>query len=400
MTLVGIQFTHVLDFVMVMPLGPQLMKALTISPREFGLLISSYNIAAALASLAGAFILDRFDRKSSLLAIYIGFTLGTVACALAYDYHVLLGARILTGAFGGLIQAILFAIIADCFDDQERGAATGTVMSAFSAASVIGVPAGLFIASDPLGPIGGIHFGWRAPFLTLAALSALITVAASRALPSLRLHMNISHSKRHQESLRSLLFERNSLVSFWMIICLMFAGFSVIPFMSAYLVANVGLRQTDIAYVFMCGGIATLATSRAVGKFADNFGKLRVFTWFAALSIIPIVMLTNLPHVPMVVALIVTTLFTVFISARAIPALAMITSSVDHARRGRFLSLTSSVQQASSGIATLLAGALMGLGPGGEITRYNIAGLIAALATLLSIFAARELYPGGRMQMK
>lgn len=384
--LASVQFTHVLDFVILMPLGPQLMRVLNIGPAQFALQVSAYNFAAAVASLLGAFFLDRFGRKRALIFVYSGFAIGTLACGLAFDFTTLLIARVFTGAFGGIIQALVFAIIGDAFAEKRRGAATGTVMSAFSVASVVGVPIGLSLAA---------HFDWRMPFLVLFGLSSLILIALIRILPPLKSHMRAQVQIRKSGAVHatlSMLRERNTLIAIGLIVSLMFSGFSVIPFISAYLVANVGLSESDLAAVFLVGGVATFLSARFVGKLADLFGKLRVFTGLAAFSVIPILLLTNLPPVSIGVAILVSALFTVSVSARSIPAMAMITSSIEKARRGNFLSLTSSVQQASAGLASLLAGVILGQSTSGQITNYHIVGYISSISILITIIAAHNLY--------
>lgn len=391
--LAGIQFTHVLDFVLIMPLGPQLMRLMEISPAEFAVLVSNYNLAAAVAGLIGAFVLDRFDRKHALLVVYLGFLFGTLACGLAPGYNALLAARLIAGAFGGLLQALIFAIIGDSFSEERRGGATGTVMSAFSVASILGVPFGLFLAD---------RFNWRVPFLSLTLISVLILIAGVIVLPSLQSHFRSrqnadsdqpgSSAASFKETL-ALLYERNTLMAFLLIVSLMFAGFTVIPFMSAYLVSNVGLAERDLASVFLAGGLATLISSRLVGRLADRWGKARVFTWLACLSTLPVLALTHLTHVSIAMAIAVATSFTVMISARGIPALALITSSVGRQRRGSFLSFTSAVQQAASGLASLSAGAMLGHGPRGELTHYGWVGFFAVGATLMSVWAAHHLRP-------
>lgn len=381
MVLAAIQFVHVLDFVIVMPLGPQLMRVFEIGPQQFGSLVSAYNLSAATAGFIGAFVLDRYDRKKSLLAVFLGLMIGTALCAFAVGPKTFLLARLVTGAFGGLIQALIFAIVGDCYSEQKRGAATGTVMSAFSLASVIGVPIGLYFAD---------RFDWRMPFVFLALLSVGTWLWAARLLPSLSSHKKTCTGPARVSTFE-LFTERNSVVAFGLIISLMFAGFTVIPFISAYLVANVGLAEADLATVFLCGGAATLLTSRLAGKMADRFGKARVFSWLAGLSTIPIFVLTHLPRVPVAVAVLVATCFTVLISARAVPALSMITSSVAPSRRGSFLSLTSCVQQAASGFASLVSGMLMSQGPAGELTRYGVVGNLAVFATFIAIIASHHL---------
>jgi predicted MFS family arabinose efflux permease len=215
-------------------------------------------------------------------------------------------------------------------------------------------------------------------------------------LPALKDHLRVlkrGRIKREFWDLKSILKRKTTLDSIWLIVSLMFAAFTIIPFVSAYLVANVGLQQSDIALVFLCGGLATFVSAHVIGVISDRFGKLRVFNWLAILSIFPIVLLTHLRHVSLLTAIVVTTLFTVSISARGIPALAMITASIDRAKRGRFLSLTSSVQQASSAAASLFAGSLLGMSSDGRILNFSVAGYVAVAATLSATVFARRLRP-------
>lgn len=386
LSLTAVQFVHVLDFVIVMPLGPQLMTDLGVGTATFGLFVSAYNLAAALAGIGGAILLDRFDRRQALVTVFFGLGLATFACAWATDATSLIGARFIAGLFGGLIQAILFTIVGDCFAEKERGAATGTVMSAFSVASVIGVPLGLFIAG---------RWGWRAPFGVLSIVSLFVGIAAHHFMPPLRSHLktakHVVTPRNDWQELKSLVARPRTVDALLLIVTLMFAGFTVIPYVSAYLVSNIGLTQADLASVFLAGGIATFASARQVGRLSDRFGKLSVFTWLALGSIVPIMLLTHLPKVPVLLALFVTAFFTLSISARGIPALAMITASIEKSRRGRFLSLTSSVQQISSGVASLLAGWILHRGLDGRLDHFGTAGFIAATFTVLSVFFARRL---------
>lgn len=388
-----VQFTHVLDSTLLLPLAPNLMSLFEIGPGGFGLLVSSYNLSAAAAGLFGAFTLDRFDRKSALIFVYVGFICGTMACALSLNATTLFLARMAAGASGGLLQALLFAIIGDCFKEGQRGAATGTVMSAFSFASIIGIPIALILAE---------RYSWRAPFFALGLISLAVLPPVFKVIPPLREHLKDlvhSHVARRQARVRGtfeILFKTNTLAAFGLIVSLMFAGFTVIPFMSVYLVRNVGLGETDLATVFLVAGVATFLTTRLVGHIADRFGKPRVFTWLALLSIAPTLALTHLAPASLVTVLLVTTSFTVMISARGIPALAMITSSVDRTQRGRFLSFTSAVQQASSGLASLVAGAVLGQSSSGAITRFAWVGYLASGAAILAIFASRSLRVPGR----
>ncbi len=385
--LAAIQFVHVLDFVVVMPLGAHLMKALSIGPTSLAAFTSAYNFAAAASGLAGAWWLDRFNRKTALLVTLAGFGVGTLACAFSFSAETLTAARFVTGCFGGIIQALLFAIIGDSFREEYRGFATGIVVSAFSLASIAGVPISLWFAE---------RFDWRSPFLGLAALTALIAVATWRLFPRVPSGVQASSGATlsplgESRSTLQLIFDSNSMVGFLLIILLMFSGFTVIPFMSAYLVTNVGLNESDLPLVFLVGGFATLFTSQLAGTLSDRFGKPTVFAWLAGLSILPILALTHLGHTRLVCALAVTTLFTVLVSGRSVPALAMITSSVESSSRGRYLSLTSCIQQIASGLASLITGLFLTLNPDGTMANYERAGVFSSVCAALAIVVSRKL---------
>jgi predicted MFS family arabinose efflux permease len=395
-TLAAVQFVHVLDSLIVMPLAPELMRDMMLGTGEFGALVSSYNLSAAVAGLLGAFLLDHFDRKKALLVLFTGLFCGTLVCGLSSGVYVLFTGRIIAGACGGLIQALLFAIIGDCFKETKRGAATGIVMSSFSVATVLGVPISLFLVA---------HGTWRLPFLVLGFLGFVITIVAAFTLPPLRGHLTFvaktqALMKRAQAdsalpatSFSVFLLKRNTRYAFLLIITLMFAGFTVIPYMSAYLVSNLKLSHEDLATVFFAGGVATFATARLVGGFADRFGKRKVYTVLALASAFPTLALTHLTHVPMLALLFVTTTFTLLIAARGIPALAMVTASVGPGLRGRFLSLTSSVQQASSGLASFFSGFLLNQGTSGQLLNYNWAGDLSVVFILLSVLIANQIRP-------
>ena len=389
--LTAVQFTNVLDFVLMMPLGPQLMRSFGVGPRGFALLVSSYTFSAAASGLASAFLMDRFDRKRALLAVYGGFTLATLACGLAPGYLALGAARVVAGLFGGVLGALVFAIIADAVPYERRGRATGAVMSAFSIASVLGVPAGMALANA---------FDWHAPFVALAGAGALVWGAALLMLPRLRAHLpaageaaNAGAGRGPLGTIRRVLAERAHRRAFAFVSVLMLAGFSVVPFLSPYMVANVGLTERQLPYIYLVGGIFTVVSSNLVGRLADRHGKQRVFAATALLSTVPILLVTNLPRLPLPVALAATTLFMVLVSARLVPAMAMITASAAPAIRGSFLGVQSAVQQLAAGAASFGAGLIIAEGARGELRYYGVVGALAAALTLVSIFVARRLLP-------
>ena len=380
--LAAVQFTHVMDFVIIMPLGPQLMRVFAITPGEFGWVVSSYTFSAAISGIIGTFFLDRFDRKNSLLALYAGFLLGTLICALSQNYSLLLFGRVIAGAFGGMTGATIFAIIGDAYEESERGVATGTIMSAFSLASILGIPFGLYLASQ---------LAWQSPFYLLVGVGFCVLCFGLRYLPPMRAHLERSRTIHPLTSFRVILFNANHWVAFGMIVALMFAGFSILPYMSPYLVSNVGLREADLPYIYLSGGTLSFLTSRWIGRLADRYGKKNVFTLAASLSMIPVLLLTHLPHVSVVSAVVVTTLLTVFISGRSVPALSMITSSIEAQHRGSFMSFTSAIQQMSSGLASIFAGMVIGQSSDGSLTHYDLIGWLAVGTTGICIILARRL---------
>lgn len=384
--LVSVQFTHVLDFVIMMPLGPQLMRVFDISPQEFGFIVSAYTFSAGVTGFLSAFIIDKFDRRTALLFLYFGFTIGTFLCGIAPTYLMLMLARIVAGGFGGVLGALIFAVIGDCIPEHRRGAATGTVMSAFSIASVAGVPLGLYLAN---------HFGWHVPFFMLAALSTLALALAYKELPSMRAHLQTHTTPETPiEALRklyALVSTPNHLNALVFMVVLMVGGFTVIPYISPYFVSNVGMSESELPLIYFFGGAATIFTSRFIGKLSDKFGKAKMFTVMSFSSMVIIYAITHVPQVPLVLALVITTLFMITMNGRFVPAVALVTSSVDPKSRGSFMSINSSAQQLASGASSFVAGLIVGKASDGTMTNYNLVGLLAIAATVLCLFLVRRI---------
>jgi predicted MFS family arabinose efflux permease len=382
LTLAAVQFTHIVDFMIMMPLGPQLMRILEVGPRQFSILISSYTFAAAVSGFVAAFWIDHFDHKRVLLFLYGGFIVATALCGLAPNYPLLLAARIVAGAFGGVIGGLVLAIVADLVPFARRATATGIVATAFSFAAVAGLPAGLWIAA---------HSTWRVPFLALAALSVIVAIAASRLLPPITGHL--AHAVRRQplEQLRAIFGVRNHLRAFAFTVVLMFAGFTVIPFIAPYNVANVGLAEVDLPLMYFAGGLATLVTSPLIGRLADRYGKKRVFGIVGVVSIAPILITTHLRPVPLAVVVACAVLFFVFVTGRFGPGMALISGSAEPRLRGSFMSFNASIQQLGAGLAALTAGLIIGQAPDGKLTHYGIVGWIAAISTIAAIWLASRI---------
>lgn len=381
--LAAIQFTHIVDFMIIMPLGPRLIPLFGISAAQFGLLVSTYTFSAGFFGLVAAWFLDRFDRKSALLWLYGGFALGTLCCGLAPSYPALVGARFLAGCFGGLTSATVLTLVGDLVPPQRRGEAMGTVFSAFSLASIAGVPAGLFLAN---------RLGWHAPFIVLAALSLAVLAGAAKRLPSLRGHM--AHAKESPfAEMRAILGKGNHWLAFALTIFMTMAGFMVIPYLSPSFVANAGLTNEQLPLIYLCGGTLTFFSMRWLGRVADRMGLFRVFAIVSLSSILPIVAITRLPPLPVWAVLMVSSCFMVLVSGRFIPGMAMVTNSVEARYRGGFMSLNSAAQQFASGLASLIAGAIITTGPGGRLEHYAAVGLAGAGCILISLAVARFLRP-------
>lgn len=384
LALAGIQFTHILDFMIVMPLGPQLLRALNIDTHEFGLLLSSYTFAAAASGLLAATYIDRFDRRKLLLSLYALFTIATLCCGLAPNYTALLIARALAGAFGGIMGALAQTIVADIVPFERRGQAMGTIMASFSLSTVAGVPLGLFLAThvDAL--------GWRAPFYFIVALSVVFWTTGYRLLPSLTAHVGRAGGSVLQQ-IYAVAKEPNHLRAYCFVALLMMAGFTVIPYIALYYTTNVGMTDSFITIIYLCGGTATFFTSRLIGKLADRHGKLRSFRWLALAAIVPLLITTHLVPVPWWLVLINATAFFILVPGRMIPGMAMVTAAALPQVRGTFMSLSASVQMLTSGFASLIAGLIITRTPAGQVEHFNVVGYIAAACALLSIWLAGRL---------
>lgn len=384
LVLAAVQFTSIIDFMIVMPLGPQLMDKLAINPMKFGWIVSSYTIAASLGGLFAASVVDRFDRKTAFLTLYTGFLLGTLCCGLAPDYLFLLAARVVTGAFGGILGGLALAIIGDVFPEEKRGAANGVLMSAFAIASVVGIPFGLEL---------GRRYGWHAPFIMLAALGLVVLPTGWRVLPRLARHLDAARNANPLIELRALMIHPDHLSAFGLMLLLMIGGFAVIPYMPTYLVANVGVREADLSWMYIVGGGLSLVASPWIGKLADRHGKFRVYRVVAPLSAAVMIAVTNLPRVALPIAIAVAASLFVCNAGRMVVALTMITSCVEPRRRGSFMSLNSSVQHLSAGVGAAVGGQIIGREASGALTHYSVVGLIAVVTTLLSMAFAARLRP-------
>jgi DHA1 family inner membrane transport protein len=380
--LAAIQIVHILDFVIMMPLGATFIRIFNVTPVEFSTLVSAYTISAGIFSILGAPYADRFNRKSFLLFNFLGFMLGTLLCAVSDNFSSLLSGRILAGAFGGMLNACVLSFVSDIIPFHRRGAAMGIVMSAFSIASVAGVPIGLWIANA---------FNWNAAFYFILIFAFFILISSFLVLPSIRAKSNHITLAENFNEFKKILTQRLYLQSFLLTGTLAFGIFMIIPFIGPYLVKNVGLKETELPYIYLAGGSGTILMARFVGKMSDRLGCFKVFKRIIFISAIPIFLLTTLTSKPLWMILIVSTLFTMFASTRLIPAMTLISGVVSSKERGAFMSIENSGRHLCSGIASQVAGLIIGSTIDGKLTNYHLIGFLCVLFSFISLVIAKNI---------
>lgn len=378
-----VQFTHMVDFVVMMPLGPKLVRAFALTPSQFSYVISSYAFAAAIMGVISSFFVDNYDRKKVLVLFYTGFLLANVFCALSVNYFMLVISRILAGGFGGVLAGLSFSIVGDVVPEIRRGKAMGIIMSAFGTASVIGIPAGLYLAD---------HYDWHSPFWLISILSLFVIIVTAIKMPSITGHIKLQRFKKSQEFTKiiNLFRNKNCRLAFVLSCSYIISGFLIIPFVSQYLVKNVKILETQLSLTYFFGGLFTFFTSRLIGVLADKYGKHKMVYILGPLSLIPIYLMTNLPQSSITTVLIISTIFFVLISGRFVPVMAIITSSVTKADRGAFMGINSSLQQLAMGLASMFAGYIISYNVSGEMDHFNVVGYCSMVMTLVFIYCASK----------
>lgn len=384
--LAAVNFTHILDFVIVMPLGDQLRHQLEITPAQFSAVVSAYGLAAMIVGIASSTIVDRFDRKTVLIAAFGGFVAATFYCGLSRSYNHLLIARCLTGLFGGVAASTVMAIIGDAFLDHQRGKAIGVVTSSFAVASIIGLPIGLWLSI--------LFKTWTAAFHGIGLVAAIVFFVAVWKLPNFSGHRT-NAIRNPALQFAAVVRQRNHLLAFAMMLASVLGTFTIVPFIAPYLQANCGRRAEDLPIVYAIAGLCTLVSLNIVGWGTDRYGAKRLFMFCASGAVIMTLIITNLPPISLFTAVMTTTFFMVLASGRSVPAQAMMLQASDPRLRGAFMTLNTSVTHLGTAIGPLITGLVMGeTRPGGELTHFAIAGAIAAAfgcaAIALSTLLARH----------
>lgn len=380
--LAGIQFTHILDFMIMMPLGPQLTEAFSISDAKFGLLVSAYTFAAGASGLLASLYIDRFERRRLLLILYVLFAVATLACGLAPTYETLMSARIAAGLFGGILSAMIQTIVADVVPFARRGKAMGVIMTSFSVSTVMGVPLGLYVAANS---------DWHTPFFGIAGISFLLVVASWYVIPTLQGHLHARGETGPLQGIAQVLRDSNHLRAFLFSFCMIFAGFSIIPYITIYMQINAGLTPSDIPVIYLAGGAATLFSAQIIGKLSDRIGKLKMLQIIAGTAILPMALITVTAGLSMTVILVITTLFFVFVSGRMIPGMALVSAAGNPKNRGTFMTLNSSMQSAAMGLAALVGGMVISRNAEGLIENFWICSVIAISFNVIALLIAKRL---------
>jgi predicted MFS family arabinose efflux permease len=377
--LAAVQFTHIMDFMIMMPLGPMLMRQLSLSASQFSTLIAAYTMTAGVVGLLVAPFIDRFDRRRVLVVSYTGFIIGTYCCATSDTATGLLIARALCGAFGGVSNATILAIVGDLVPPQRRGAAMGIVMTSFSAAAAFGVPFGLFLAQQ---------FRWETPFMMLVGISLVVQGILLVFLPHVRGHLQ-SGPPASWKNFIILLSDKNAWRALLLMVSLVFGHFTIIPFLSPHLVFNLKLPENCLALVYVLGGLLTILTAPWIGRLSDRWGRANVFTAVAVAAMVVIFVLTRSGPLPIPAILLMTGLFFIFASGRYVPAQAVLASAVPSVRRGAFMSLTACTRDFCTGLAAILAGRVVLRTPD-ALLHVNWLGWLAVTVSLISIWLIRQ----------
>jgi predicted MFS family arabinose efflux permease len=371
-----LQFTVVLDFMVLSPLGALLMEQLQISTSQFGLVVSAYAFSAGASGLLAAGFADRFDRKKLLLFFYTGFVIGTFLCGIAPDYHFLLIARVVTGLFGGVISSISYAIIADLFALQVRGRVMGFVQMAFAASQVLGIPIGLLLANN---------FGWHSTFLMIVGVSMIVGVLIVLYMKPITAHLQMQSQANPFRHLSNTLSRPTYLLAFATTTLLATGGFMLMPFGSAFAIYNLGITMQQLPLLYGVTGVFSIIFGPLIGKFSDKIGKYRMFCIGSVITMIFIAFYNNLGVTPLWIVIALNVIVFAGITSRMIPATALMTAIPTLQDRGAFMSINSSVQQVSGGIGSAVAGLIVIQQGSNPVQNYDVLGYIVIIAISITM---------------
>jgi predicted MFS family arabinose efflux permease len=371
-----LQFTVILDFMIISPLGAMLMPTLGITPAQFGLVVSVYAFSAGASGLLAAGFADRYDRKKLLLLFYCGFVAGTLLCGLAHSYGFLLFARMITGVFAGVIGSTIFAIITDLFAFQLRGRVMGIIQTAFAASSVAGIPMGLYLSN---------RWGWNAPFLLIVAVSVLVGVVMIRFLRPIDAHLKLQQDRTPLRHFMHTLSTPRYLQGFATTALLSTGGFLLMPYMSAFSVHNLGISLQRLPLVYMITGVSSIIAGPLIGRASDAYGKYLLFCLGCVATIVMVIIYTHLGVTPISLVILINCLLFVGVTSRMISASALISAIPQPADRGSYMSISSSIQQISGGFAAVVGGLIVTESSTGALQHFDTVGYMLVATTLITL---------------
>lgn len=372
------QFTVILDFMVMSPLGDMLMKSMSLSTTQFGTAVSAYAFSAGISGLLTAGFADRFDRKRLLLFFYVGFAVGTMLCGLTTSYPMLVGARIVTGLFGGVIGSISMAIVADLFPMAKRGRVMGFMQMGFGASQVLGIPISLFIANS---------WGWQSPFLVIVVISLVVWLAIILIMQPINKHLALNNDENPLRHLLHTIRQESYRTGFLATSLLTLGGFMMMPWGSAFAINNLHVSASQLPILFMVSGVAALIVMPVIGRLSDTVNKLKIFTVATVWSIVMVVIYTNLVPIPFWLLLILNVVFMAGILSRMVPAMALVSALPAAHDRGAFMSINSSLQQIAGGVAAIIGGMIIvqkdNFSP---LDHYNTLGYVIVVLSVASIY--------------
>lgn len=375
-------FCAVIDFMIMMPFGAEFMNVYQIQPNRFSLLISAYSISAGTSAFLAILYIDKYDRKKILLSAFFCFALGSIFCSYAASFNMMLVARFVTGAFGGILGCVTIAIISDLVPFHRRGKAMGTLNMAFGLASIIGIPLGLVISK-----YSDIFF----PFRIIGIVAFIALSIAYKIIPPLDMYIRQESSIKLRD-IKDLLADNNIQKALMLVFFLIVGHFMYISFVNPFLTENLNFSKDDTTLMYIVGGICVVITSTILGKKIDEYGKYKSFVYLIILSFIPILVIAHLQKSSVAVSLLLCSMLFVFSSGRMIAAMTLLTGAPTAEQRAKFLAIRSAIIEFSEGIAVSIGGMILTKNKiNGNIENYPILSYIAVLVGILCIFLAKKI---------
>ena len=378
------QFTVVLDFMVMSPLGDLLMKDFKVKPDQFGIVVSSYALAAGLSGFLTAGFADRFDRKRLLVFFYSGFIFGTLFCGMAESYNQLVLARILTGVFGGVMSSISMAIVADIFSPEQRGRVMGFMQMGFGLSQIVGIPLSLFIAD---------MYHWQTPFYLIVGISVGMLLAILIALKPINAHLTLKQENSAFKHLLATIKNRNYRIGFMATAFMSLGGYFMMPWGSAFAVNNVGISQKELPLLFMIVGISTFMIMPLIGILADKINKFQLFMIASLIMIGSVLVYVHLGETTLFVLIVVNIFMMGGIMARMVPSQALTTSVPEAKDRGAFMSINASLQQMAGGVAAMIGGKIVSqYSPSAPLMNFDLLGYVVIAVIIINIYLTYRVY--------